>query len=329
MKYNYVIFGSWQENYLYSFHDIEKMSNAIYIYDIHAILGWKTPLFYTHICKKANRYFPLPFKSIWNRQLFNKNPFSDDKPLCFVFFGIWENMIVAAGFGDYLKRRFKGAKTVLFLQDILAKSHSMYSDDCYDAEELKALYDYVISYDKRDCEKYGFIYHPTVFSVPDLPADNDFPETDVYFLGLAKNRFTQITDIYDKLTEEKIKCDFFVAGVPEDKRIKREGIHYISQMSYTENLQRISKSKCILELMQEGAQGYTFRLWEAIVMNKKLLSNNSSLKDSHFYNENYIKVYHSENNNLSSWILDTAICHNSFVEKISPKELLIFIDKIL
>ena len=327
-KYNYVIFGSGQENYLYSFHDVIKLSNAVYVYDIKAILGWQTPLFFAHICKKSNRFFKLPFKCIWNRKLFNKNPFCDEKPLCFIFFGIWENLVSTASFGNYLKKRFEGSKTVLFLQDILAKSHGLYSNNHYDPFELKRLYDVVISYDKGDCDN----YHPTVFSVPNLPAENTFPETDVYFLGLVKNRYDLLINIYDNLSNKGIKCDFYIAGVAEELKIYREGIHYISFMSYTENLMRICKSKCILELMQDGATGYTFRLWEAIVMNKKLLSNNNSLMCSHFYNESFIRIINKDIdniNNILNWIMKPLENNQSLVEKISPENLLYFLDNIL
>ncbi len=333
-KYNYVIFGSGQENYLYSFQDIKKLDNAVYIHDINAILGWKKSFFYAHISKKGNSLFLLPFKSLWNRYLFKDNPFNDEKPLCFIFFGIWENLIAVAGFGDYLKSHFEGSKTVLFLQDILAKSHNLYSKEHYNASELRQLYDYVVSYDKGDCKNYGFIYHPTVFSVPCLPKENNYPESDIYFLGLAKNRFPQLIEIYNDLSRGGLKCDFFVAGVPNDLQIRLDGMHYISHMPYTENLQRICKTKCILELMQEGAQGYTFRLWEAIVMNKKLLSDNHALLDSPYYDANCIKFYNSYNRDVRriiNWILDKKhfYSYDNLVNKISPKEFLIFLDNII
>lgn len=333
-KYNYVIFGSSQENFLYSFKDINKLDNAVYICDVQALLGWKYSFFTAHMSKKANRFFRLPLKSLWNHSLFNENPFNDDRPICFIFFRNWHNLVSYAGFGNYLKRKFKDSKTVLFLQDILAKSRDMYTNKKYDIEKIKKLYDCILSYDQTDCKNYGLIYHPTVFSVPDLPSPNNFPEMDVYFLGLAKNRFSLLANIYEELTRAGLKCDFFISGVPEDRKIKRDGIHYISHMSYTENLQRIEKTKCILELMQEGAQGYTFRLWESIVMNKKLLSNNKSLVDSPFNNENYIRIFNSCESNIaqiSNWIQNNQNVkyNNDIIKRISPQNLLLFIDNIL
>ena len=84
--------------------------------------------------------------------------------------------------------------------------------------------------------------------------------------------------------------------------------------------------------MQEGAQGYTFRLWESIVLNKKLLTNNLSLADSHFYDDKFVKIYDgndSDQLSLSQWILDEYKSKNRFIKEISPENFLRFIDNQL
>lgn len=328
-RYNYIILGSELENYRYAFQDVSKLTNAKYIYDINAILGKKAKLFFPHISKRGNHFFSLPFKSIWNKYLVPENPFNDDKPLCFIIFGIWRDLVISAGLGEYLKCRFPGSKTILFLQDILEKSHSLYSSKPFNADELKSFFDYVISYDQKDCDKYGFIYHPTVFSVPDLPLCKEIEETDLYFLGRAKGRFPLLLSVYNSFTKRGLKCDFFVSDVSENDQIVLPGMHYIKGMSYTENLQRISKTRCILELMQEGAVGYTFRLWESIVMNKKLLTNNKTVITSHFYNTDYIALLQDPGYCDIEWIKKPLQNKNHYVDQISPKELLKFIDRIL
>jgi len=50
-------------------------------------------------------------------------------------------------------------------------------------------------------------------------------------------------------------------------------------MPYEENLEYIKRSKCLLEIMQEGGNGYILRTCEAVAYNKKIITNNKILKD--------------------------------------------------
>jgi len=62
-------------------------------------------------------------------------------------------------------------------------------------------------------------------------------------------------------------------------------------MPYEENLEYIKRSKCLLEIMQEGGNGYILRTCEAVAYNKKIITNNKILKDSEFYDENMISIF--------------------------------------
>lgn len=328
-KYNFIIFSNSSDYYKYSYADIQYLDNAVYISNIYGNLGWKALFFYLHISKRANKYVRWPFKSFWNRHLFC-NPFKNDKPLCFVFFGsnLWFTMNEEAGFLQYLRKAYPDSKSVLFLHDLAEKTKSLYSGKAIDMIRVKSLYACVFSYDKGDCWKYGLLYHPTVFSCPDIEENDSLEECDVYFLGKAKERLSSIIDTYDRLSAKGLKCKFYLTGVSVDKQLFRQGIVYMTKMmSYKENLQRVKKCKCILEIMQGGAEGFTFRIWEAVVFKRYLLTNNYNYTKEIIGNSNFVILLDKQEEDLTLESIKVVPNVDEFlVEKISPVSLLDFIE---
>ena len=186
--------------------------------------------------------------------------FKENRPLCFIFFGT-QFAVINTSYLNYLRKKYPNAKLVLYMQDIIA------SLPYYDIESYKKRFDLVLSYDKGDCERYNLEYYPTPFSKIDIAKLPEVDEDiDVYFCGAGKTRYPEIFKAYIRCKNQELKCKFFLMGVPLDKRIDGEGLVYDKRISYEMNLAYAAKSKCILEIMQENADGYTPRLWEAIML---------------------------------------------------------------
>lgn len=313
-KYNYVIMGSEWDLYKQSYADISTLPDAVYISDkiIRENIWMKYALL-----KKVSLYLNIPVKKSWNALFFN-HKFAENKPICFVFFGLWARVNQKTGLINFLKSQYPNSKFVWFLQDLYVRHP--YSTTPFDL---------VLSYDRAECVKYGFVYHPTVFSRNFiLPKSNEIEKSDVYFVGKAKNRLPIILSCYEKLTGAGFKCDFNLLGVPKGLQQYPDKIKYLKHpMSYSENLQHAQKTNCLLEVIQEGAVGYTFRLWESIAFKKKLLSNNISLKESEYYSSQYINVFDNE---LSTESLTFIRRDNNYdypqIDSLSPIHLLNFID---
>ena len=110
--------------------------------------------------------------------------------------------------------------------------------------------------------------------------------------------------------------------------IQKDGIHYIENMSYKENLQHIKKCKFILELQQRGAVGPTLRTWEAICYNKYLITNNISIKESHFYDKKFVALILSDGIDFGDIECDEQYI-NTYKRFISPRNFLAFISEKL
>ncbi len=282
--YNYVIFGYANDFYTIPYNDINGLDNALYLCKpIHSNSRLLTFLYKTHFSGILNRKFDMPFKSIWNPMMF-RHKFKEERPICFIFF-IRRCYLIKYGLLDYLKKHYPDAKFVCHYQDMVAHCPDVPVD------EIKRRFDLVLSFDQQDAKEYGLEYYPLVYSSYPLPESSDIKPSDVYFVGKAKDRLEDILAAFERLDGAGLKCDFHITGVPEDKRRMTDKINYIDKMPYIENLQRIKASKCLLEVMQKGGHGYTLRACEAIMYDRKMLTNNPEVVGAPFYSPHGISVF--------------------------------------
>ncbi len=324
-KYNFAIFGYDQELYKIPYADVINSDSAVYLSKpLDSKSRLLTVLYKSHITKKINKFVKLPFKGIWNPLMFrSKNKFKEIKPLCFVFFMRRCNL-VNQGLIKYLRKKYPDAKFVCFYQDLVKKY-----TEC-SLERIKSEFDLVLSFDHVDAEEYGLYYYPLVYSVVDIPDNPQMEKSDVFFVGVAKNRLDDILDAYVRLRDAGLKCDFTICGVPEEQRRLTDEVKYSEKMPYTENLQHIKATRCLLEIMQKGGHGYTLRACEAIVLGRKLLTNNPEIENAPFYSPDTISTFTTADTiNLDFVKSGNDSVDYSYKDKLSPIHLLEFIEEKL
>lgn len=330
MKYNFVVFGSEEEYYKYSYMELnsDKIPNACYFtkpFDgpgfLNRILSCIRRI---HMSPKFTKFVKLPLKKIWNPLIF-KNPFSDDKPICFLFFSAGRfNDHIPYGFVEYLKKTFPKSKYVVFYQDLIFANKRLIS-----LQKYKEMMDLVISFDYEDCIEHNLIYHPLVYSDISDQITSNVEASDIYFCGAAKNRLNDILSAYDHFNSLGLKCDFNVITTNQKEITScslHNGVVVSSYMPYNENLKHIVNTKYILEIMQKGGTGYTIRVCEAIAFGKKIISNNNYLKSSIFYNEDDIVIFDNVNKIAAkSIVISKESKLHRYMEQISPIEFINFI----
>ena len=324
LNYNYVICGA-DGYYKVGYHDIMSLPNVCY----HESFldgfnnSFSKGVARLNFSRKINKYLKSPFSKYVYPRLY-PHSFDSKKPLCFLFFGHLQN-ILSSSYLFYLRKRYPDAKLVLFMQDLVKRFPNI------NIEDLKQVFDLVLSYDEGDCSQFGLVYHPTPMSYVRIQGRPGDDNTDVYFCGRAKGRYDIICNVYKKCLEMNLKCDFHVFSVP-DSEIRLSGIHYDSNyMSYEENLKHMTKSKCIIEVMAPDASGFTPRLWEAIIYDKYLITNNPKVFTSSFYDKE--KIISIDDFLSDFWykekLYEQGQWNEDIKKQLSPLNLLRFIEKRL
>ena len=273
---------------------------STYVYHMNDRI--RTPLYQirkVHLSNKLERYIHLPAKGIWFDTGKLKPVVGADSRFVFISDVI---MCMKKEFWEKLDRDFPQVPKVLIIMDSM-NAHSF----CirYIRESLKSVkWDLVLSYDLDDCREFGFQYLGLTY-YSDFPVlRENLPVTsDLFFVGMHKDKGEQrdqvIYEIYRRCREQKLRCDFTLfRGNPGEMP---EGMHG-RRLPYAEVLRRVSQSNCILEMVQSGQTRQSIRYFEAVTMDRKLLTNNPNVRELPYYDPEKMKIFSSPEEIDLEWI---------------------------
>lgn len=323
---NYVLilpYGAF-DNYMY--RDLMKLE-CVNTYFLNKPTSNKIINFMKRIHRSCslNNCVNLPFKGVWSYSLIHL--ISDDT---FLIFDTGALSMLSMTFLEKIKNSPKRPKMGVVVVDSM-HAHSSHMKIAKPII-LGFEWDIVLSFDSKDCNEYGFKYvGQTLYSkITDIcPSKN---ESDIYFVGRNKNnRNMMVEKIFKLLKKDGVKCNFNLgnANLKNFFFSKENGgiREFYYNLPYSEVLADILSTSCILEVMQEGQNAQTARYYEAVCYNKKLLTNNESVKKLPFYNSDYIKVFHSIDEIDAGWIKDNKEVNFGYNNEFSPLKIIDLINE--
>lgn len=264
------------------------------------------------------------FSRLWFPFLI-KLRFKDNKPICFVF----SSYNLPFGYFKYLKKKYPNCKLVKVYRDLV--SVITQTNPAYSVENVKNMFDICMSFDKKESDKFEFEYFHEIESKVDVPLSPDYPLSDVFIAAKAKDRLPRIMKAYEIFSQAGLKCDFYLTGVPHELKVNKPGVTYAdANMPYMEMLYRSINSRCMLDINQGGAVGFTSRFLEAVMYNKKLIVNNPYVKKSKFYIPEFIQCVDSIEDIDPEFVYkDTASVDYLYHDEFSPVNLIKQIEGLL
>lgn len=324
-KYKLVIFGDTWDVYQTAYQELIDDPKVMYIPTFRP-KGFKGFLQRIQFNPKLNAVIKMPGKQRWNpsylRQL-------KEEKVCFLVMNHWLRLESGIQLLPFLRSHYPESRIVCFTQDLMETIIDHYTHRPFNVQHVKKYVDLFISYDPDDAQKYQVEYHPTVFSPVPMEGKEETDGYDLYFLGRDKGRMHTLMAIAQEAKRRGLKCQFTMLQVPDAEKVACDGMMYVdAPLPYKENLRNGMRSKCIIEMLQKKAASPTFRTWEAISLNKKLLTDNASIMDTEWYDERYISVFHDETDiNWDFIASDPAFPQgNPYQDRIRPESLVRFIE---
>jgi hypothetical protein len=142
------------------------------------------------------------------------------------------------------------------------------------------------AFDKADSELYG-IKHNSQFYWDNIKLPDNHIRYDVVFVGADKGRRSFIDNIERKMVEFSVMPYFKVVDDQAGDRKYKGPFPFVP---YSEYLALVSKSKSILDCVQEGQSGLTLRVLESLFFQKKLITNDKLIKRYDFYHPDNIFI---------------------------------------
>ncbi len=181
------------------------------------------------------------------------------------------------------------------------------------------------SFDKDDCVKYKLKYNNNLYSydINENISKNAISSDDkVLFFGSNKGRLNKVIQVKEILQSNNIEYDFTVLSKNSKYVKKYKDIRFLDKpVAYENIIQKIHESSCILDIVQEGQSGLTWRPFEALFYNKKLITTNKSIREFDFYNKNNILVLEDNYDEIKDFLalpyikIDEKIKDNYRLEK--------------
>ena len=144
------------------------------------------------------------------------------------------------------------------------------------------------SYDRGDCRKYGLHFN-TIMYDRTLKLQEAEPQSDTLFLGFLKDRRDDLLSLHRMLEAASLKPNFVIV----DYRKQHEDLPFTftdKYIPYYDYLELVRNSRAILDISQQGQDGYSMRVMEALFFQKKLITTNAAVRDSMFYRDSNILV---------------------------------------
>lgn len=222
-------------------------------------------MFYRAI-RKIHLQSPLPFKSIW----YDNWKYNIEK---------YDTVITADTGNTFavikdLKKNYPKLRIINWYRNPVSKSAPIIANANNYCE--------VWSFDKKDCEKYGLRFNPQFCVRCFVRSNKGEKKTDALFIGGNKGRLEQLLNLEKILQRKGQITDFKIVGYNSER------------LTYREIVERIINTRIIVDFQSAGQDGLTLRPIEALLYEKKLITNNKNIRNYKFYNSNNIFILNED-----------------------------------
>lgn len=220
------------------------------------------------------------------------------------------------------QKKWPQVRYILLYVDSVCRGVSVYAN--YLRE--KQVFDLVYSFDEQDAQSYGMIFWKTPYSF-DAEFTGIKPERDIYFVGVGTDRFETLcrTAAQGQNAGMDIRMDI-VCQDPEtfrDQITDNISLYSFKEvLPYREVLKKTLQANCILEVIRPGQVGLTLRAYEAVVYNRKLLTNNKTILSFSYYDPRFMQYFEKVEDIDWDWVKEETEVDYHYNGEFSPLRLL-------
>lgn len=179
-------------------------------------------------------------------------------------------------------------------------------------EKIAPYFDKIYSFDKGDCTKYNINYLPQFlsFTLEQYHSNHQqmlsYKTEKVFYVGeFSIERANILTEIHSRLNVLNCMMDFYLVS---NKAEQTPPFFCKTQkLSYTENLEKTKAASILVEINRPGQTGLTLRALEALFFNKKLITNNRTIKEHEFYSSDRIFIWGEDSIETLAKFIDNSI----------------------
>ena len=156
-------------------------------------------------------------------------------------------------------------------------------------------FDKFFSFEPKNVKDHDLLFLPNFYS-PDLAVNKDIePEFDLSYVASSDDRLPTLERILDSLMHLHLKTNINIVA-PETIANKNEkSIRWFTDvLPRNETIRIMNDSRALLDIAQPKQEGLSFRIFEAMALEKKIITTNRSVANYDFYNPKNIFIWQNE-----------------------------------
>lgn len=166
---------------------------------------------------------------------------------------------------------------------------------------LKGIFNEIFSFDLIDSKKYGFSFISNYIyldkkEIQPLAINNDV----VFIIMSVDERLPILNQLADYFSLNNINFKFILVGKKRPKNINKNILFSNKTLLFSDFKKDLENSKIVLDLIRFNHNGLSFRIFEALALQKKIITTNKSIALYDFYNCNNILIIDEKNIEIPS-----------------------------
>lgn len=182
--------------------------------------------------------------------------------------------------------------------ELLKKQTTKYISYLYDScsrfsidHLLEGIFDEIYSFDLEDSKKYNFNFISNYIYLEKKTVQAiDTKKSFIFIVLSVDERLPILNNLAAYFSINNIKYKFIVVGKKKPKNLNPNIIYSNKTLLPYELIDDLKNCDILLDLIRIGHNGLSFRIFEAIALQKKIITTNKSIAKYDFYNPNNILI---------------------------------------
>lgn len=166
------------------------------------------------------------------------------------------------------------------------------------------IFDEVFTFDKNDAAEYNLRFLSNYIHL-NKKITRKKTKYKVLSISSIDDRYHTINNIISHLEKKNIRHQTIFFGKREPEDLKCSSIFTKQKLSQNQIQEKIEDSEIILDVLRDNQNGLSFRIFDALALDKKVITTNKSITEYDFYNPNNILVIDKEKAEIPDYFLNT------------------------
>ena len=159
-------------------------------------------------------------------------------------------------------------------------------------------FDKFFSFEPKDVKSHHLLFLPNFYS-PDLVIDkNKQTQFDLSYVASYDDRLDTLEKILASLSPLDLKTNINILSaetITSKNKSEKNITWFTDVLPRKETIRIMNDSSVLLDIVQPKQEGLSFRFFEAMILEKKIITTNQSVNTYDFFNPNNIFIWQNEN----------------------------------